>query len=108
MISGTIPNLQALVAQSDLATLGCGPGLISYPVGQAKLVAFSVEGKEKAKALLQDSLVHRIDNGWPSVPSGNSGTAPMTANRRWASPECGCLQVAQLLPVSLVPANCRS
>jgi competence protein ComEC len=27
-------------------------------------------------------VVHRIDNGWPSVPSGNSGTAPMTANWR--------------------------
>ena len=38
-------------AQSDFAP--CGPGLISDPVGQAKSVAFSVEGKAKAEALLQ-------------------------------------------------------
>jgi hypothetical protein len=43
---------QPLIAKR-LRPLGCGPGLISDPVGQAKSVAFSVEGKAKAEALLQ-------------------------------------------------------
>ncbi len=51
--------------QSD-SPLGCGPGLIRDPVGQAKSVAFNVEGKAKAEALLQALIcvVHRINSGW--------------------------------------------
>jgi hypothetical protein len=48
-----VPSLFSSASAKRLRPLGCGPGLISDPVGQAKSVAFSVEGKAKAEALPQ-------------------------------------------------------